>query len=152
MNRLPRGARLKLRSWVQRLSAVRHGPPVLPPAPESALESVPLIGFHLVEAIKAGSVKVKTGTIDRLEPTGAVFSDGSRQEFDRIILATGFAPALGPLGTLIRRDERGFALRTDNVTSADQPNLWFVGMRYDTTGAISNIKADAIAVARALAV
>jgi cation diffusion facilitator CzcD-associated flavoprotein CzcO len=152
MNRLPRPARLKLRALVQRLSALRHGPPAFPPLPASELESVPLIGFHLVEAIRAGRVNVKLGTIARLEATRAVFSDGSRGEFDAIILATGFAPALGPLGSLIRRDERGFALRTDNVKSADHPDLWFVGMRYDTTGAIANIKADSMDVARRLAV
>jgi hypothetical protein len=80
-----------------------------------------------------------------------VFSDGTRQEFESVIFATGFAPALGPLGSLIRRDDRGFAMRTDNVSSADQPGLWFVGMRYDTTGAIANIKADAELVGRRLA-
>ena len=152
MKRLPRRARLKVTELVQVLSEARHGPPVLPRPPWSALESIPIIGFHLVDAIKAGRVKVKTGTIDRLDASGAVFSAGARQDFDRIILATGFAPALGPLEKLIRRDERGFALRTDNVTSADQPKLWFVGMRYDTTGAIANIKQDAIDVARRLSV
>jgi hypothetical protein len=58
---------------------------------------------------------------------------------------------LDVLGDLVRRDESGFALRSDNVTSVDQPNLYFVGQRYDTTGAIANIKADAVAVARRLA-
>ena len=63
----------------------------------------------------------------------------------------GFAPALPPLRSLIRRDDRGFAMRTDQVTSADQPALWFVGMRYDATGAIANIKSDSRRVARHLA-
>ena len=49
------------------------------------------------------------------------------------------------------RDERGFANRSDNITSADQPGLWFVGQRYDSTGALANIRADAIAVGRRLA-
>ena len=121
---------------------------MLPRPPWTALDSIPVIGFHLVDAIRAGKVAVKIGTIDHLEPSAARFSDGSQQEFDAIILATGFAPALDPLGTLVRRDERGFALRSDNVTSVDQPDLWFVGQRYDTTGAIANIKADAREVAR----
>ena len=148
VRRLPRPARVRVTGLVQTLSELRNGPPVLPRPPWSVLDAIPVIGFHLVDAIRAGKVAVKLGSIDRLQRAGARFSDGSVAEFDRIILATGFSPALDPLGALIRRDERGFALRTDNVTSADQPDLYFVGQRYDTTGAIANIKADAREVAR----
>ena len=151
MKRLPTGVRRRFARGIRRLAELRNGPPVIPYPPWTAADAIPVIGFHLVDAIKAGKVALKLGTIDRLERGGAVFSDGSRGEFDRIILATGFAPALDLLGDLVRRDDHGFALRSDNVTSADQPNLWFVGQRYDTTGAIANIKADAIAVARKLA-
>lgn len=151
LRRLPRNARLQIASVVQRVSELRHGPAVLPRPPWSPLDAVPIIGFHLIEAIRAGKVSLQLGTIERLDRTGAVFSDGTRREFDHIIMATGFAPALGPLGSLVRRDERGFALRTDNVTSADHPNLFFVGMRYDTTGAINNIKVDSKEVGRRLA-
>ena len=151
MRRLPRNLRLQIATVMQRISEIRVGQAVLPRPPWTALDVVPIIGFHLVEAIRAGKVAVQLGTIDHLDRSGAVFSDGTRREFDHIILATGFAPALGPLGTLVRRDERGFALRTDNITSADQPNLFFVGMRYDTTGAINNIKVDSQEVGRRLA-
>ena len=150
MRRLPTRVRRRFARAIRRLSELRNGPPVIPYPPWTAADAIPVIGFHLVDAIRAGKVALKVGTIDRLERGGASFSDGSRVEFDRIILATGFAPALDVLGDLVRRDERGFALRSDNVMSVDQPNLWFVGQRYDTTGAIANIKADAIAVARRL--
>ena len=152
MKRLPRGVRTRVANMVQRLSELRRGRAVIPRPPWSALDAIPIIGFHLVDAIRSGKVALKLGTIERLVLGGVVFSDGSRGGFDQIILATGFAPALDPLGALIRRDERGFALRRDNVTSDDQPGLWFVGQRYDSTGALANIKADAIAVARRLAI
>ena len=151
LRRLPRSVRARIASVVQRVSEIRVGPAVLPRPPWTALDAIPVIGFHLVEAIVAKKVAVQLGTVDHLDRSGAVFSDGTRREFDHIIMATGFAPALGPLGTLVRRDERGFALRTDNVTSADQPNLFFVGMRYDTTGALNNIKMDSQEVGRRLA-
>lgn len=147
MRHLPRSARLRVAALVQKLSEIRRGPPVLPRPPWSALDAIPVIGFHLVDAIQAGKVSLRIGTIDRLLGAEVHFSDGSSGPFDRIILATGFAPALDILGTLVRRDERGFAIRTDDVTSADQPNLYFVGQRYDTTGAIANIRADARRVA-----
>ena len=128
-----------------------------PPRPDASpearilLDAIPIIGFHLVDAIRAGKVTVKVGSIDRLVLGGVTFSDGSRGAFDHIILATGFAPALDSLGALIQRDERGFAMRHGNVTSADHPGLLFVGQRYDSTGALANIKADAIEVGRTLA-
>lgn len=151
MKRLPRGVRARVASLVQRLGELKRGPAVLPKPPWTALDAIPVIGFNLVDAIRAGKVAVKVGTIERLVLGGARFSDGTSGAFDQVILATGFAPALDPLGALVRRDERGFAQRSDNITSADQRGLWFVGHRYDTTGALANIKADAIAVARRLA-
>jgi hypothetical protein len=48
-------------------------------------------------------------------------------------------------------DERGFALRTDRVTSADQPDLYFVGHNYDATGGLFNIARDAPLVAERIA-
>jgi len=150
MKRLPYGARRRVAMVMQRVSEFRNGPPVLPRPPWTAADAVPIIGFHLVDAIRSGKVALKIGTITAVEPGGVRFNDDSRGAFDRIILATGFAPGLDPLGSLVRRDEKGFALRSDNVTSADQEGLFFVGHRYDTTGAIANIKADARAVARKL--
>jgi cation diffusion facilitator CzcD-associated flavoprotein CzcO len=151
LRRFPRGARRRIASLVQRLSERRHGPAVLPRPPWTPLDAIPLIGFHLVEAIRAGIVKLKLGTIERFAESGVEFSDGAGEAFDHVILATGFRPALDPLGTLIQRDERGFPLRADNVTCAAQPGLWYVGMRYDSTGAIANINADARLVARMVA-
>ena len=148
---LPRVLRKGVAGLVQRVSELKRGKPVLPRPPWTALDAIPIIGFHLVDAIRSGKVTLKVGTIDRLVLGGVTYGDGSRGAFDPIILATGFEPALDLLGTLIQRDERGFAIRRDNVTSADQPGLLFVGQRYDSTGALANIKADAIQVARILA-
>lgn len=151
MKGLPRAVRRGVAGLVQRASELQRGTPVLPRPPWTALDAIPIIGFHLVDAIRTGKVVLKVGTIDRLVLGGVVYGDGSRSAFDHIILATGFAPALDSLGALIQRDERGFAIRRDHVTSADQPGLLFVGQRYDSTGALANIRSDAIAVARRLA-
>ncbi|HEV2130284.1 MAG TPA: hypothetical protein VGR27_04250, partial [Longimicrobiaceae bacterium] len=67
--------------------------------------------------------------------------------FEDVIFATGFRPALTSLGGMVRVDDRGFALRTDRVTSADQPGLYFVGHNYDATGGLFNIALDAPLVA-----
>ncbi|MGH7699803.1 MAG: hypothetical protein ACREMJ_04685 [Gemmatimonadales bacterium] len=109
-----------------------------------------MIGFHLVDAINAGRVRLKPGLVE-LTPEGARFTDGTPAAFDDIILATGFTAALDPLDDLARRDDRGFARRTDRVTSPDQPNLYFVGHNYDATGGLWNIRIDSALAASAIA-
>lgn len=148
---LPRRAQEWVTTQVQRAGERRRGAPVLPRPPYSALDAIPLIGFHLVDAIRAGQVRVQRGEVQALTERGAHFSDGSEGTFDTIILATGFAPALGMLGDLVQRDARGFARRRDRVTSADQPGLYFVGHNYDASGGLSNIRRDAPIVARRIA-
>ncbi|KAH8113515.1 dimethylaniline monooxygenase [Phellopilus nigrolimitatus] len=83
-----------------------------------------------------GSVKVKQGTeIDRLTPTGVVFADGSEQEADAIILATGWRPVREKLRRIFGRDvidhtselwgvDEGGELRAGYKPSG-QPGLWF---------------------------
>ena len=119
---------------------------MLPPSPVFPLDAVPVIGFHLVDAIKAGAVQVRPG-IAELTDSGARFTDGREEPFDTVILATGFHAALGPLGNQVKTDAKGFALRTDRVTSADQPGLYFVGQNYDSGGGLFNIGVDARLVA-----
>ncbi len=151
MRWLPRGARERIIGRVQRIMEKKHGPPVLPRPAHSALDAIPLIGFHLVEAIREGLIVVRRGSLTELTETGARFSDGGGADFDVVLLATGFGAALSPLGDHIRRDAKGFALRSDRVTSADHERLYFVGHNYDSTGGLSNIRRDARLVAERIA-
>lgn len=151
MRSLPKGARLWLAGFVQRMSERKHGAPVLPRGRGSALESVPLIGFHLIDAIRDGLVQLKLAGVAEFTARGVRFTDGSEEAYDSIVLATGFAPALGPLGRLVRHDAKGFAVRSDRVTSADQPSLYFVGSNYDVTGGLANIRRDSLLVAELIA-
>jgi thioredoxin reductase len=79
---------------------------------------------------------------------GVRFTDGRVEAFDAVILATGFTPALEPLRGLVQLDDRGFARRSDRVTSVDHPDLFFVGHTYDAAGALFNIGRDAKLAAR----
>jgi len=151
MRSLPAGLRRTLAGAVGKITELRRGKPVLPTPSHGPLDSIPLIGFHLVDAIKAGKVVVRGG-LASLTDVGARFANGIEEPFDDVILATGFTPALAPLGALIRVDEKGFALRTDRVTSADQPHLYFVGHTYDATGGLYNIGRDAKLAAARIAV
>ena len=148
MHLLPRPMQRTLAKGVGKLTELRRGKPVLPRPAHSPLDSIPLIGFHLVDAIRSGQVAVRGGLVEFTE-AGVRFADGSAEAFDDVILATGFTAAIGPLGDLVRVDARGFARRADRVTSADQPNLYFVGHNYDSTGGLYNIRRDSqLAAAR----
>jgi cation diffusion facilitator CzcD-associated flavoprotein CzcO len=142
MRRLPKGVRQGIAGLVGKLTELRRGKPVLPKPPYGPLDAIPLIGFHLVDAIRSGRIAVRS-TISELTETGVRFTGGVEEPFDDIIFATGFTPALSPLGGSVRTDAKGFAARTDRVSSADQPNLYFVGHTYDATGGLYNIRRDA---------
>ena len=150
VRKLPRRLQEVLVAGVAKLTDLRRGPPVLPRPGYSPLDAIPVIGFHLVDAIKAGLVRVRGGVAGFTED-GARFADGAFAPFDDVILATGFAPALEFLGDAVRRDAKGFALRDDRVTSADQPKLYFVGHNYDATGGLYNIRVDSRLVAARIA-
>jgi cation diffusion facilitator CzcD-associated flavoprotein CzcO len=151
LRRLPRALQEIVVRQVGRATERRRGPPVLPRPAHSPLDAIPIIGFHLVDAIRSGAARVQQGEIARLTTDGAEFTDGSSAPFDVILLATGYRPALGMLGTLVQTDARGFALRRDRVTSADQSALYFVGHNYDATGGLANIRRDAPMVAHHIA-
>jgi len=148
--RFPRPVQDAITAAVKRLGEWRRGPSPLPPGKGRPLDMIPLIGFHLVDAINAGQIGVRAGVV-RLTEDGAVFGDGTQGAYDAIVLATGFSAALAPLGGLVRRDAKGFALRDGRVASADHPGLFFVGQNYDARGAIYNIAQDAGLAAEAIA-
>ena len=123
----------------------------LPKSPEPVLQShgIPIIGLRLLDATRAGRIKV-AGAIQRFEPTGVRFADGTLREVDAVILATGFRPALDYLEGLITFDERGFPKR-DRVRSLDQPNLYFMGFNYGIAGTLNNIRMEAPVAAALIA-
>jgi cation diffusion facilitator CzcD-associated flavoprotein CzcO len=150
LNRLPRAWHRSVAEGIARASELIRGPAVLPRPRDARCSDVPLIGFHLVNAVRAGKIQLR-GAVSEITFDGARFADGRDDEFDCIILATGFRAAVGMLQDQIRRDECGFANRCDRVASADQRRLYFVGHNYDTRGALRNIAQDARLVGKAIA-
>jgi indole-3-pyruvate monooxygenase len=144
---LPRPAQRATASLMAWLSALVRGPAVLPAPPPARCPKVPIIGFHLVEAIHAGAIQVKGG-LAAFTPDGVRFSDGSEDGFDAVMLATGYRAAVGPARDLIRLDDCGFGRRRDRVASLDQPDLYFVGHNYGIQGGLFNIGRDASIAAR----
>jgi cation diffusion facilitator CzcD-associated flavoprotein CzcO len=149
VRKFPRGVQEWIVNRIRRRNEARR-PPVLPRPDYSPLDAIPLIGFHLDDAIRSGLVVMRRG-IASFTPTGVRFTDGVQEDFDTVLLATGFRPALGPLGSLVQTDARGFALRNDRVRSAQYASLFFVGHNYDASGGLRNIARDAPMAAEGVA-
>jgi cation diffusion facilitator CzcD-associated flavoprotein CzcO len=146
---LPQGVQRAINNVTSGIAAWAR-PTALPRAALGRCSAIPLIGFHLVDAIRSGRIRLKPGLAE-FTAGGVRFTDGSVDVFDRVILATGYRAALGFLGDQIRTDECGFAARHDRVVSRDQPDLYFVGHNYDTRGGLRNIAEDARRTARRIA-
>lgn len=142
LSRFPLRTQRRLAEIIARISEFARGPAVLPRPADTNCPDVPLIGFHLVDAVRSGTIRLKGGMAE-FTARGARFVDGSEEPFDRVILATGYKAAVSMLGGLVRVDECGFATRRHRVISADQPNLYFVGHNYDVRGGLRNIALDA---------
>ena len=150
VRKLPRAVQEGVVGLVRLMTELTRGKAVLPRPPHSPLDAIPVIGFHLVDAICQGLIDVRAGVAE-LTPDGARFTDGAAGVFDDILLATGFGAAVGPLGSLIQLDSKGFGRRRDRVVSLDHAGLFFVGHNYDATGGLYNINRDAQLAARLIA-
>jgi len=106
---LPAGAVDRAAARVRRLALGDLAPYGLgPPAWGSFSERRPaVIDVGFVDELKAGRVRVRPAVL-RFRPGGAVFSDGSEEDYDAVVAATGFRTGLEELldvqGTL---DESG---------------------------------------------
>jgi cation diffusion facilitator CzcD-associated flavoprotein CzcO len=103
---------------------------------------VPLLDIGTLARIRDGSIKVRGG-IDHFTPDSVIFSDQGSQEFDAVILATGFRPDLRELlldanGVL---SQDGKPLVTGRATNA--PGLYFCGLVASPTGQLREIGLEA---------
>lgn len=124
------------------ISQRARGASPLPPPEANECAKVPLIGFHLSDGVRSGRIRLRRG-ISEFTTTGVRFADDGEEDFDHIILATGYRAAVGMMGTLVGVDRCGFAARRDRVVSIDRSNLYFVGHNYDAGGGLRNIARDA---------
>ncbi|HEX5070359.1 MAG TPA: NAD(P)/FAD-dependent oxidoreductase [Vicinamibacterales bacterium] len=147
---LPRGGQRVAAKFIGKVGGrFRDKSPLPPPNPGPCLR-VPLVGFHLVDQIRAGRITVRPG-LAGFTGTGVRFDGGSEEPFDDVILATGYRAAIGILGHQVGTDECGYGRRRSRVISTDQPNLYYVGHNPDIRGAIYAINRDAKRVVRAIA-
>jgi cation diffusion facilitator CzcD-associated flavoprotein CzcO len=147
---LPRALQRGVATLLGRAVAAFRGKPLLPPPHPGGCAKVPLVGFHLADAIRRGAIRVQPSGIASFTETGVRFDDGTSLAVDEVILATGFRAALGMFDGAVRTDPCGFGMRRRRVESVDHPNLYFVGHNPDVRGGIFSIGRDARRVARLL--
>jgi cation diffusion facilitator CzcD-associated flavoprotein CzcO len=110
--------------WMNRGTLARYG---LPRPGHAVLQEHPTISSDLPSLVRERRVLVKPD-IDRLDGDGVVFSDGSREPVDAIILATGYQIAFPFLdGAVIAPDDNRVRLYR-HVVHPDVPGLFFIGL------------------------
>jgi len=107
----------------------------------------PVIDVGTLARIRDGSIKVRGG-IDRLASAGVVFSDGRAENFDAIILATGFRPDLRKIAPDLPGvfDATGRPLASGRATS--ELGLYFCGIIASPAGQLREIGIEALRIAK----
>ncbi|HLV98307.1 MAG TPA: NAD(P)/FAD-dependent oxidoreductase [Ktedonobacterales bacterium] len=151
INALPHSVTSLVAPVLLRRSAQRQERAGVPRPAYSVLErpGIPIIGLDLLHYAQQGTVRV-AGAIQRFTPTGVRFANGDQADFNSIILATGYRPALGYLADAVPLDEAGRPA-LDGVRAANVPHLYFVGMNYGLLGTLFNISREAPLVADLIA-
>ncbi len=102
---------------------------------------VPVFDIGTVALIRSGHLPVRPA-VDHFTPSAAVFADGRQENFDTVVLATGFTPGLDWLQTtlpVLSRD--GLPLRSGSPTH--ERGLYFCGFQVSSGGMLRDIGLEA---------
>ncbi len=106
---------------------------------------VPVFDIGTVALIKSGELPVRPA-VEHFTPTGVVFKGGRREDFDAVILATGFKPGLDWLQTTLPvLNGDGFPLSSGGPTH--EPGLYFCGFHVSSGGMLHDIGIEARQIA-----
>ena len=112
--------------------------------------NLPILDVGIVEAVRAGRVRV-VPALEGFEPGVALFADGSREEFDAVVAATGFRPGLrGLVGHLGVLGDNGVPLVHGAEEHPDAPGLHFNGYRVVLGGTFRQVGIEARQVVQAI--
>jgi cation diffusion facilitator CzcD-associated flavoprotein CzcO len=118
--------------------------------PDAPLDTYPVVGYELPEAVAAGQVRAYAGLCEFI-PGGARFEDGQEASFDSVIMATGYRPTVQMVRHAFEFDQDGFPRLSPRGRSTRNPHLYAVGFRYPTTaGFLQSLGREAQQVVRDL--
>lgn len=121
----------------------------LPGHPLPPTKAYPVVGFKLPDAVRAGHVKTFKG-IERIGKRAVHFVNGDSAEFDTIIMATGYRPAIDFLPPdAVETDKRGWPIVDHAYRSTRDSSLYLAGFDYPaTSGWIQNMRRVAKKIGR----
>jgi cation diffusion facilitator CzcD-associated flavoprotein CzcO len=111
---------------------------------------IPLIDVGTVGLIRSGEIKVRPG-ISAFTERGVIFADGSMEEFDAVILATGYRPALDTWFAEAATVTDAQGIPRKSGYEAGVPGLYFCGFTNVPTGLLREIGIEAKRIAQAIA-
>lgn len=76
---------------------------------------------------------------ERFTETGVVWSDGTTEEVDTVLFATGFSPNYDYLKALDALDSKGYPIEKNGI-STKSTGLYFVGLHLQTSFASATIR------------
>lgn len=125
-------------------------PPYGPAVSAVTLGRIPVIDVGTVRHLKRGRIRVR-GEVARFVANGVVFTNGSVERFDAVVLATGFQPAIDSFlaGAATITDSRGYPLAHGRRTTL--PGLYFCGFHNVSTGLLREIGREAKLIVRDIA-
>jgi thioredoxin reductase len=110
---------------------------------------IPLLDIGTVALIRRNAIAVLPG-VESFAPTGARFTGGAERDFDAVVLATGYRPALADF-----LEAAADVVDADGVPRASGaetlPGLYFCGFYVAPTGMLREIAREARRIARAIA-
>jgi cation diffusion facilitator CzcD-associated flavoprotein CzcO len=111
---------------------------------------IPLIDVGTIQLIKRGQVTVYPG-VERFTEKGVVFTDGQQEDFDAIILATGYRPRVNAFLEEVSAayDESGMPLLSGQKIPVQ--GLYFCGFYVSPTGMLREIAIEARKISSAIA-
>jgi len=111
---------------------------------------VPLLDIGTVALLRRGGATARPG-IESFDGARVRFADGSVEEVDAVIAATGFRAAVAPLLRSVEGvlDAQGVPLVSGGESAA--PGLWFCGYRVAATGFLREVGIEARQIARGIA-
>ena len=111
----------------------------------------PIIDRGFISALKSRSIEV-VQAVTKFEKEDVILSDGTRVRPDVVIAATGYRTGLeslvGHLGVL---DDCGWPIISGDHAHPATPSLYFMGFKYQPTGALRAHGIDAPKLARKIA-
>jgi hypothetical protein len=119
------------------------------PPPGKLMDTYPVVGFELPEAVEAGKVTVYPA-LERFLPGGVQFADGQQAAFDAVIMATGFRPSLQFVAHEVNRRPDGHLCLDRFSRSNKNKRLFCIGFTYPPTAGwlqvIGRVTHDAVSV------